>query len=307
MIRSLHHVGITVPDLKAGEDFYTAFGLNSRECGNDLAFRPKQREQDQIRLIEGPHKRLSYISFTTNREGMETAKSRLANAGVALREAPFDIPFGGTWFQDPDDTWVHLQELEPAPVLAPAATAVNVHGNRQRVGIRAADTSSASKRAEPLRLGHLIKFTPDVPRATRFYTEVLGMKVSDQAADLLAFLRCSNGGDHHTLGLNKSSHTGVHHLSFEVGTLDEIELGARRLIEKGYTHGLGPGRHVAGSNFFHYIRDPWNGLAEYSWDMDVIPEDCDWTPLDSSPEGLLAVWMTAPPTEEFFINYEPRD
>lgn len=38
----------------------------------------------------------------------------------------------------------------------------------------------------------------------------------------------------------------------------------------------GPGRHGVGSNYFHYFRDPWNGMAEYFHDMDYIPESFKW-------------------------------
>jgi catechol 2,3-dioxygenase-like lactoylglutathione lyase family enzyme len=65
MIRSLQHVALTVPDLEVGRAFYSAFGLEPRALGNDLAFRCAGRAQDQIRLIEGPRKRLNYVSFGT--------------------------------------------------------------------------------------------------------------------------------------------------------------------------------------------------------------------------------------------------
>jgi catechol 2,3-dioxygenase-like lactoylglutathione lyase family enzyme len=161
------------------------------------------------------------------------------------------------------------------------------------------------KRARPRRLGHLIKFTPDVDRSVGFYCHILGMKVSDRAHDILAFLRGSAGGDHHMLAFAKSSHTGLHHLSFEVGDIDEIEIGAQTLLRAGYKDGFGLGRHVGGSNYFHYIRDPWNSLAEYFWDIDVIPEDDSaWVPLNVGPEQITAVWAQTPPPPEFVVNFE---
>jgi len=304
MIRSLLHVGMTVPDLEPGRAFYELFGLQPRASGNDLVFRCEGRAQDQLRLMQGAKKKLSYISFGTNDEGMKTLVARLERAGVGLAPSPFGA-IDGIWFQDPHGDWLNVQVAEPAPSLLAPPVEVNAPGHYRRIGTRACDTSALGKRARPRRLGHLIKFTPDVDRSVAFYTELLGMKVSDRAHDILAFLRGSAGGDHHMLAFAKSSHTGLHHLSFEVGDIDEIEIGAQTLLRAGYKDAFGLGRHIGGSNYFHYIRDPWNSLAEYFWDIDVIPEDdSGWQPMNVGPEQLIAVWAATPPPPEFVVNFE---
>lgn len=303
MIRSLLHVGMTVPDLEVGRSFYELFGLQARADGPDLVFRCEGRAQDQLRLIEGPQKKLSYVSLGTNPEGMRSLEERLEGASVRILPSPFGA-IDGIWFQDPHGDWLNVQIAEPAPSLAVCAPEINAPGNYRRAG-RACDLASLNKKARPRRLGHLIKFTPDVDRSVDFYTQVLGMKVSDRAHDILAFLRGSAGGDHHMLAFAKSSHTGLHHLSFEVGDIDEIEIGAQTLLRAGYKDGFGLGRHVGGSNYFHYIRDPWNSLAEYFWDIDVIPEDdCDWEAMNVGPEQITAVWASTPPPPEFAMNFE---
>ncbi|MFT4193524.1 VOC family protein [Ottowia sp.] len=303
MIRSLLHVGMTVPDLEVGRAFYELFGLESRVAGNDLVFRCENRAQDQLRLIEGSRKKLSYTALGTDDAGMATLKRRLEQAGTRIVSSPFAIS-EGIWFQDPHGDWLNVQVAEQAPSLAPPAAAINTPGNYQRKG-RACDTTSLRKKARPRRLGHLIKFTPDVNRSVDFYVNVLGMKVSDRAHDILAFLRGSAGGDHHIVAFAKSSHTGLHHLSFEVADIDEIEIGAQTLLRAGYKDGFGLGRHVGGSNYFHYIRDPWNSLAEYFWDIDVIGEDdSEWQPMNVGPEEITAVWAATPPPPEFVQNFE---
>jgi catechol 2,3-dioxygenase-like lactoylglutathione lyase family enzyme len=304
MIRSLLHVGMTVPDLEVGRAFYDLFGLETRAVGNDLVFRCEGRPQDQLRLIEGPRKKLSYVSLGTNPDGLKTLVANLEREGVPIAPSPFgDI--GGIWIQDPHGDWINVQIAEPAPSVVAAPPEINAPGNYRRIGTRACDVASMRKKARPRRLGHLIKFSPDVNRSVDFYTRVLGMKVSDRARDILAFLRGSAGGDHHMVAFAKSSHTGLHHLSFEVGDIDEIEIGAQTLLRAGYKDGFGLGRHVGGSNYFHYIRDPWNSLAEYFWDIDVIPEDdSQWKALDVGPEEITAVWAATPPPPEFVQNFE---
>lgn len=304
MIRNLQHIGMTVPDLEVGRAFYELFGLEARACGDDLVFRCLGRAQDQLRLMQGAKKRLSYISFGTDEAGMAALKANLKEFNVQIFDAPFKVPFGGIWFHDPQGDWVNVQVAEAAAPRASEAPEINAPGKYRRIGTRACDFSSPGKRELPLRLGHLIKFTPDVNGSVDFYTKVLGMKVSDRANDIIAFLRGSAGGDHHMLGLAKSSHTGLHHMSFEVPSIDDIEMGAQALLKAGYRDGFGFGRHLGGSNYFHYIRDPWNSLVEYFWDIDVIPEDdSEWVVLNGM-EHLGMVWSNTPAPPEFIQNFE---
>lgn len=305
MIRSLLHIGMTIPNLEPGRAFYEMFGLQARASGDDLVLRCAGRAQDQLRLIEGPKKKLSYVSLGTDAAGMKAIVANLERAGVRIVESPFVAKIDGIWFLDPHGDWVNVQVAESTPPGASLPVEINAPGRYRRVGTRGADLGSLEKRARPRRLGHLIKFTPDVERSANFYIRVLGMRLTDRAGDILAFLRGSAGGDHHILAFAKSSHTGLHHVSFEVADLDEIEIGAQTLLRAGYKDGWGLGRHLGGSNYFHYIRDPWNSLAEYFWDIDVIAEDdTSWQPLDIPVEQIGAVWATTPPPPEFPINFE---
>ena len=68
-----------------------------------------------------------------------------------------------------------------------------------------------------------------------------------------------------------------------------------QMADKGFTAGWGLGRHVLGSNYFHYVRDPWGSYAEYSSDIDYIPVDHDWKAGDHPPEDSFYVWGPAPP------------
>jgi hypothetical protein len=60
---------------------------------------------------------------------------------------------------------------------------------------------------------------------------------------------------------------------------------------------------VLGSNYFHYVRDPWGSYAEYSSDIDYIPVDHDWKAADHPPEDSFYVWGPVPP-QDFAFNYE---
>jgi catechol 2,3-dioxygenase len=92
-------------------------------------------------------------------------------------------------------------------------------------------------------------------------------------------------------------------LQLDVGAVHEIGLGAMQMAGKGYAAGWGLGRHVLGSNYFHYVRDPWGSYSEYSADMDYIPADHDWRSGDHPGEDSFFLWGPNPP-EDFVRNYE---
>jgi len=47
----------------------------------------------------------------------------------------------------------------------------------------------------PRKLGHVGIFVKDLERTNKFYTEVVGLKVSDEFPERAVFMRCSH--DHH--------------------------------------------------------------------------------------------------------------
>jgi catechol 2,3-dioxygenase len=75
------------------------------------------------------------------------------------------------------------------------------------------------------------------------------------------------------------------------------------MLGKGYSRGWGLGRHVLGSNYFHYVRDPWGSYSEYSADIDYVPVDCDWPSGDHAPEDSFYAWGPDVP-EDFVHNHE---
>ncbi|HTX04018.1 MAG TPA: VOC family protein, partial [Candidatus Acidoferrales bacterium] len=158
-------------------------------------------------------------------------------------------------------------------------------------------------RATPRRLGHTLLFSPNPLAQVAFYERFLGLRLSDRSGDVVAFMHSPHGSDHHILAFGKSGHPGFHHASFEVGSVDEIGIGAMFMHAKGHREGWGFGRHYIGSNFFHYIRDPWGSFAEYFCDIDYIPKGCTWKSRDVAAEQALFVWGPQPP-KYFFENVE---
>jgi len=303
MIRSLQHVGLAVPDLEVGRKFYTAFGLESHERSNELILRCADRPQDQIRLVQAPKKKLAWVSFGTAAAELPALKRALESRGALFVESPVKEDGDGIWFRDPDGDVINVRVAEEAAV-ARAVVPLNNPGDFRRLGVRGVQVE-ADAPVKPRRLGHIIKFTTNVDRMIAFYSEALGMRLTDRVQDKIAFMRGGNGGDHHLLATALAEGPGLHHLSFEVSSVDEIERGAQNLIAAGYKSAYGLGRHVLGSNYFHYLRDPWMSLVEYFWDIDYIPEGADWTAENVAlGPRAVAAWPPGPPPADFTKNYE---
>src|SRR5258706_12506507 len=112
-------------------------------------------------------------------------------------------------------------------------------------------------------VGHVVRQVADLERATEFYTNVLGFKVSDVYPEEMmpggmVFLRCNT--DHHCLALvgqgdAKNNHRELHHLSFEVATLAEVLRARDRLRQFGAVIDF-DGRRRAGCQISWAFLDP---------------------------------------------------
>jgi catechol 2,3-dioxygenase-like lactoylglutathione lyase family enzyme len=307
-VTNLQHVGLEVPDIDRALSFFSDAGLERTQRDNCGVARCAGREQDQLVFIEGPQRKLRHVSFGTTESGLADITKRLEDAGETLLDAPNETPEPGIWVRDPDGVLVNIKVADAAPSLGgPEAVGsqpdwpVNVPGHYHRLGPRAAPEYDTP--VQPRRLGHILQFTTDVERKIDFYTRLLGMKVSDRIGPGIAFMYVEGGSDHHVVALAQSDGPGLHHASFEMGNVDEIGLNATHMVDKGHQHSWGFGRHVVGSNFYTYFRDPWNGLVEFFSDIDYIPAGYDWQPRDWPMEGALASWGPKVP-DDFITNYE---
>ena len=296
MISGLHHYALEVPDLEVAEGFLQDFGLDTGEKDGSLVAQCPGRDQEQVRLLEAPAKRLHHVAFTLRPGSLDSVREALDRAGTPVIEPPPGAAPDGLWVRDPDGTAVQLLDQAPAEPRAVAEMPVNIGGTQQRVGV--AQWQLLTDDVLPRRLGHTLLFTSRPQEMTEFYTGVLGLRVSDRIRGLVTFLN-AGPGDHHVFGFIASSHRGFHHASFEVPSIDAIALGADRMRTKGRPAGWGLGRHTIGSNFFHYNPDPWGSWIEWFSDIDQI-DDC-W--VAGEWEVPPHLWG-APPPDTFLANHE---
>ena len=130
------------------------------------------------------------------------------------------------------------------------------------------------------KLGHVVLFVTDFDRSIDFYTKILGFRVSDYYPDTMmdgrmVFMRCN--ADHHGVALvgagnAPASRAGMHHLAFEVDSIDEV-LRARDHLEKHDVPIDFVGRRRAGAQVAVEFRDPDGHALEIYWGLDQVGED----------------------------------
>jgi catechol 2,3-dioxygenase-like lactoylglutathione lyase family enzyme len=266
--------GLEVPDLAVAESYFTTLGMTVRHRGEVLALGCAGRDQDELVIAAGARKRIHHVAFSIAPEDLGPFEAALEKRGIAGRSRP--PPGGhreGLWFTDPWGTWVNLVPRRPAPVREEdVALPANTHGERHRIGVLGWEALERGGR--PLRFQHALLFTPELDRAERFYTELLGFGVADRKRGQVSFLYAGEGRcwDHHCFAMVANAARGLHHASFEMADMDQLGFCQQRMREAGYAGGFGPGRQFLGSNLFAYIQDPWGSYTEISADMDQLDE-----------------------------------
>jgi catechol 2,3-dioxygenase len=298
-VHSVNEFAFSVPDLQAALHFYSSFGLDVRSEEGGLGLYTDGHPQRWGRVLEGSSKKLLWITLGIYADDADALMRRCAAHAVRLIERPHALAPDGIWLAAPDGVAVCLRIADKTSpsVKAPREFAPE-HSEAGRAPCR-----SAIRQVRPTHLSHILLFTPDVGQAMRFYCDVLGLRLSDRSGDNIAFLHSPHGSDHHLIAFAKSLAPGLHHTSWNVGSFDAVGLGAQQMVQAGYPDGWGLGRHVLGSNYFRYVRDPWGSYAEYSFDIDFIAAGTVWPAADYPPEDSLYVWGPSLP-EDFITNHE---
>lgn len=279
-LRALRSVSLKVQEFEPTKDFYNeVWGLSAVEDDGDTAWlRGTGQEHHILRLEQGTQNALGSISFAlgTSQEVDQAAK-KLNALGIPLLREPGRIDDAGGGYGlalvDPEGRLVELK--------------ADVHA--------VASQEPAGRRAVPRKIAHVVLNTVDIDRATDFYTQVLGMRISDWSEHQMAFLRCNS--EHHVIAFNQAPWAAVNHVAYEMQSIDHFMRGIGSLKSHGIAPQWGPGRHGPGDNTFSYFTDPAGLVCEYTSDVAQVDED-NWLcrTWKRTPE-LSDQWGTAgPPT-----------
>ncbi|HYX61414.1 MAG TPA: hypothetical protein VE888_20670 [Streptosporangiaceae bacterium] len=101
MISGLHHYALEVPDLAVAEGFLQDFGLETGEKDGSLVAMCPGRQQEQVRLVEAPAKRLHHVTFTLRPGTTDAVREALERSGTPVIEPPPGATEDGLWLRDP--------------------------------------------------------------------------------------------------------------------------------------------------------------------------------------------------------------
>jgi len=276
-VRDIAYVRLAAPDLDAMERFLIDFGLSTSAREGDVLYARGTDGSPYCHITERGEPAFLALAFEAASADDLIAVSKLEGAsGIEAIAAP-----GGgqrVRFTDPDGYGVEIVHgREPLPELSVAnAGEVNLGSKHLRLGaVRRAARGPASVK----RLGHAVVRVSDFCRSQDWYRSRFGFVSSDEVYlgerdnVITAFLRCDRGDeytDHHTLLCVGVGEPGFDHAAFEVEDLDAVMIGHDHLVQGGYQHHAGVGRHVLGSQIFDYWQDPWGRVLEHFTDGDLL-------------------------------------
>ena len=124
----------------------------------------------------------------------------------------------------------------------------------------------------PGRLQHVVFATKKLASNIKFYTEILGFRISDivrkeETGDYTAcFLRCDEM--HHSIAFFKAPEKKLDHFANEANSWNDIRDWGDHFSEHGVEIIWGAGRHGAGNNLFIFVKDPDGNNIEISAELE---------------------------------------
>lgn len=148
-------------------------------------------------------------------------------------------------------------------------------------------------------LGHVGLYVADMSTMLDFYTNVLGMTVTDRGGERIVFLSAQPGQEHHELALASSTDqkTEAGQVSFHVDTLQDLKTVYRRVKDYGCSFDRIVNHGIA---FGAYFRDPEDNRVEIYWSTGIDYPQPFGQPIDlekASDEELLQLLDDLPPHE----------
>jgi catechol 2,3-dioxygenase-like lactoylglutathione lyase family enzyme len=272
-ISEIRYVGYGVPELAAERDFYRdVWGLREAATHEGMVYFAAEGHDEPhvVRLRETPEKRIDVIALAANsRADVDALFAKVTEAGcrTIFEPRPLDAPGGGYGFRffSPDGLPFEISaEVAPGPARE----------MKRWDGV-------------PQKISHIVLHSPDHQAAVRFFTDVLGFRISDWLGDFMCFLRCNSA--HHRLAILPGP-PSLNHVAYDMLTVDCMMRGISRLKKAGTDLKWGPGRHTAGNNTFSYFTTP-NGFAvEYTSELDEVDDETHQHQVHGPGPNVMDQW-----------------
>jgi catechol-2,3-dioxygenase len=251
-VRRLGHATLTSPDLDRQVAYYTEIvGLSPIERSGRGALLATRQGLEAIALESGEPNALTRLAFQVAPGSDLRALARdLAKDGISSERRTSITPGidEAIVFKDPKGTLIELFSE-----------------------YRFANEDRSQSGVMPIKLGHVAYRVTDVQNVVKFYTGMLGFRVSDWRDDSFAFLRC--GPDHHSVNFVFDEMPQLHHIAFEVKDWAEIQKACEWLAKNDIHLVWGPGRHIIGHNIAIYHRNADKVRVEFFCEMDQMKDE----------------------------------
>lgn len=251
-IKRVGHATLTTPDLDRQIDYYSdVLGLIVTERDKNRAFLATRTGLEAVQVEKGERAELTRLAFQCDPDTDFSAFAReLSDLGIKSE-----------------------QRNGISPGAARALTFTDLNGTVIELYSDYVFAKDDGKQATivPLKLGHVARRVADVQKVTKFYSEVLGFRVSDWRDDTFVFMRC--GVDHHTVNFVIDPKPQLHHIAFEVKDWPELHRAADHLAKHDVRLVWGPGRHIIGHNIAAYHRNADEVRVELFCEMDQMKDE----------------------------------
>ena len=282
-LRRIDHVALRVVDVdEAAARWCIQFGLTETLRDESRALLRCGYEACSLELIAGGKPGFDHQAFELARGvTLGEAASHLERLGV-----PHEPNGDALRLADPDGNGVELVPARESEDVWPDVA----RSTAELPGFR------------PRKLGHTNFLTGDLGAQTSFYTEVLGMRVTDRLGDEGIWLHVN--ADHHVLAFVEKGYPHFHHLALEMVDWGELRVAFDHLAQHGRWLAWGPLRHGLGRNLCGYVRVPEEEcFVEIFADMEQLEPDHEpreW-PDDAHSSN---VWGVRPPRSYFRFDHE---
>jgi 3,4-dihydroxy-9,10-secoandrosta-1,3,5(10)-triene-9,17-dione 4,5-dioxygenase len=118
-------------------------------------------------------------------------------------------------------------------------------------------------RTGELGMGHVVLLVPELEPAVRFYTDVLGFRISDYMLSPFAATFLHTNRRHHSLALLEVGVQGLHHLMVELNDVDDVGRAYDLVQAEGIEVARTLGRHTNDRMLSFYARTPSGFEIEY--------------------------------------------
>jgi catechol-2,3-dioxygenase len=239
-LHRIDHVCLRVADLdEAAARWSAQFGLVVRERDAERVALSCDDEPCSLELVAGAPAGLDHVAYELVRAcSIEQARTHLQEHGAEV-----ESHHEGLFTKDPDGNAIEiLPYREPeSRLVAHARPALN------------------PAPGHPRKLGHVNFLAAAFDEQLRFYTEGLGMRLTDWLGKDGVWLHINS--DHHVMALirprnptREAPEPHFHHLAFDVVDIGQMRVALDHLGQHGRWLGWGPARHGVGGNIAAYVR-----------------------------------------------------